>query len=195
MKFVRASFLLMIIFLLATSNLNSQTEQLNHLLRSNFNDAFPTHEKGIDNNVFEKESFENHSNQILKTATFDSTSVVDSVIIRSAQYGTDKESYTYSLSGKIASWSFEIWEESAFKKYYQETYNYDSSGYLTFWLFERWNGSTVGNYILETYTNNPSGNRTSYLEANWIGGEWKNSSRGTYTYDSNENVISDLSEI
>ena len=68
MKVAKVSFLSIIAFLLTTSNLYSQTERLNNLLRNNFNDAFLSLEKGIDKSVFEKESFENHSNQILKTA-------------------------------------------------------------------------------------------------------------------------------
>jgi len=185
---------ILVVLLFMVGNLYSQVNQLNKAPRNIFEDSFPTHEKGIDNNDFEKNSLENYFDQILSTRIFDSTSVVDSVIIKSAQYDTEKESFTYSSYGKIASWSYEKWEGSAFKKYKRETYNYDSGGNLTAWLFERWNGSTVENYILETYTNNSSGNRTSYLEENWFGGEWKNSSRGSYAYDSNENVTADLSE-
>ena len=78
MKFVKALFLSIIITLLISSNLHSQTEQFNKVLRNNFKDTFTTPGKTIENNRINKESFENQSNQILKAATFDSTSVVKS---------------------------------------------------------------------------------------------------------------------
>ena len=92
MKIVKVFFLSIFAFLLITSNLHSQTEQLNKVLRSNFQITFPSLEKGIDKSAFEKESFENHSNQILKRIDFDSTSVIDSVIV--TRENGDKGKYT-----------------------------------------------------------------------------------------------------
>ena len=67
--------LLTMMILLTVTNLYSQPERLDELLKNKIKDPLFQNEEG-----FNKSVFENHSNQILKTAIFDSTSVVDSVI-------------------------------------------------------------------------------------------------------------------
>ena len=189
MKFVRALFLLIIVFLLISSNLYSQTEQLHKVLKSNFQDTFPSLEKGIDKSVFE-----NHSSKILKTATFDSTFVVDSVIVRSYQYRTQKESYTYNSDGNISSCLHEYWEGSKWVYSWRESYIYDSKGNMTSRLYENWNSTKWVNSSKRTYTYDSNENLTLTLTEWWEESQWVYYSKQTNTYDSDENWTSQLYE-
>jgi len=183
MKFVRALFLLIIVFLLITSNLHSQTEQLHKVLRSNFQDTFHSLEKCIDKSVFEKESFENYSNRILKRVDFDSTSVVDSVIVTKENGDKEKHIYTYDSNGNTISELHESWDGSQWVNGARYTYTLDSNGNSTSYLYEQWDGNQWLNSSKYTYTYDSNGNMTFELIEIWEESQWVNFCQTTYTYD------------
>jgi len=140
MRFEMKSILSIVVVLFACSNLYSQSERLDELLKHKNSDQYLSYEEGVDKSVFE-----NRSNQILKVRTFDSTSVVDSVIV--TRENGDKGKYTYT---------------------------YDSNGNTISELHESWEGSQWVNGARYTYVLDPNGNTTSLLYEQWDGNQWLN---------------------
>jgi len=128
MKFGKVFFLLIITFLLTTSNLHSQAEQLNKVLRSNFKDSFLSLEGNLDKGVFEKESFENQLNKIIYTQNFDSTTIIDSIIMNPVNGSKVKYSYVYDSKGNKTLELLEDWSGNQWIRSYREVYTYDSNG-------------------------------------------------------------------
>ena len=180
MKIVKVSFLLMITFLLATSNLHSQTEQINQVLRNNFIDTSPSLDKGIDKGVFEKEGFENHSNQIFKARTFDSTSVVDSVFETSESGSKSKHSYSYDSNGNM---TLKLREGSDWINNWRNSYVYDSNGKMTLQTNKLWDGSQWVNYDRQVYSYDTKENLISVLTETWDENLWMLDSRHNYDHD------------
>jgi len=209
--------LTIIVLLLAVTNLYPQSERLDELLKNNNNDKFLSHEGEIVKNVLEKDNFENHPSQILKAASFDSTSGIDSVIYTNKDGIREKQIYQYLDEEKTYNLIYQLWdgnnwnndwihshqyidEDKIIKRsgiYWNEGvgdttwcfyYGYDEFGNLITETLK--NPSQNGNWIdVKRYSNtyNSLHQQTSKLEEKKNGSSWINVWQAEYGYDSNGN--------
>jgi len=178
-----------IVILFAVSNLYSQTERLDELLKHKSSDQFLSYEEGVDKSVFE-----NHSNQILKTATFDSTSVVDSVIVTNKNGDKKNHTYIYDSNWNITLHLIEKWYGGQWVKSSRTTYVYDSNGYMILSFGDIWDGVQWVNIRRDTYTYDSNENLTLALTERWDESQWVFYSKTTYAYDPNGNWTSRIYE-
>ena len=166
-----------IVILFAVTNLYTQTERLGELLKNNIKDPFFQNEEGFDKGVFE-----NHSNQILKTNTFDSTSVVDSVIVTKGIGDIEKHYYSYNVFGEMTSYSLESFFAGSSQQDCRPTENYDKNGETTSELMEVFYANHWINETQITRSFNEFGKLEYELEEKWDDDKWENKKQVTNTY-------------
>jgi hypothetical protein len=101
---------------------------------------------------------------------------------------------TYDINGKVLTYLFEQWLNSAWSNILRYTYTYDYYGNFLTFLYEQWlNGMWVNNYTYSvTYDNN--GNMLTEIQQLWSNGAWVNNTRYSFTYDNNGNELTELEE-
>jgi len=160
----------------------------------------------------------------LQVQDYDSTFVIDSILITNEDGVKEMRIYTYDSNGNTISDYWKYRDGTQWVSYYLITYLYDANGNKTSKLWEYWNagelvkdfrysysidsgnetalvlgefwdGSQWGNDVRYTSTFDSNGNLTLYLKELWIlSNVWENSLLDTHTYDSNGNMILGLYE-
>ncbi len=134
--------------------------------------SYPQHEKVEKSNVIPE--------------VFDSTSVVDSVVVLKKNGDEEKYYYIYDGRGRITSYLYtiKIWDGSQLVNDLRWLYNY-TDGSKVYGLREKWNGSQWIKDRQDTITYNDYGNLVHELSELWINNQWQKVLQWTYTYNSN----------
>ncbi len=188
MRVTKFTYLFIICTLVST--LYSQRENNSYELRNKISNP----------EFFESNPLKDHSHIILKTETFDSTTVMDSVIVRK-YYLQDGEEfferfvYDYDSNGNMI---LELWRSNRqgyWANFRRTTISYNSNKKSNLKLIENWNGSSLANDKRYQYIYDSKGIVISEIYETWDDTTgWMNSQKYTYTYDINNNVTYRLSE-
>ena len=182
---MKKKVLFIIVVLLTVANINSQTRQLNRFLVGDI--SHPS--KNIKTAIHERLDEYNF------TQNFDSTSVVDSVVVLKKNGDEEKYYYIYDGKGRITSYLYiiKIWDGSQLVNDLRWLYNY-IDGSKVYGLREKWNGSQWINDRKDTLTYNDYGNLVHELSELWINNQWQKVLQWTYTYNSNGKETLKISE-
>ncbi len=191
-KIIKQLSLLFLTVLLITSNVYSQPQGVNEL-----SDNIAPYENRLNEfneNIFEPSRFESQFDKINHLKPFDSTSVVDSLIITDEYEGLKKYTYTHDSDGNRIFSTYENWKDVQLVYHDRYTYIYDLNGNNTSYLFEREDGDQWINGWKNTYGYDKDGHKNKDLGQNWDGEKWVNQHLNIYAYDSKGKMISSLTE-
>ncbi|NOX66409.1 MAG: T9SS type A sorting domain-containing protein [Chlorobi bacterium] len=217
-KIAKVFFLLMITFLLTTSNIYSQDLQHNFELGNKApSPMINLNRVNYRSKILNENSTNRHFAMHYKNDS-GSNYVIDSVITVRGEGIIAKYSYSFDMSGKRKSSLCEEWIENnlvstrlvtctydvdenligilleemkngVWSNYSRTTKEYDSNGNVISDLYEKWYEVKWYNVTRKTYTYDSNGNRTSYAHESWRGTERVVDYRITYVYNSNNKVI------
>ena len=188
------NYLIPLLLIFFISNIYSQTERFDKLSENRINKPLQNKHKVLTDDIRNNEIFTKGIVRTIQKQDFDSTSVVDSVIVTNENGDKEKHNYTYDSYGNMNLELIEDWDGNQWVSLEQYTYAYNSYGKMTLYLSESWDGSQWMKNYRETHTYDSNGNKTSLLTEDWDGNQWVNNYRETYVFNSNENMTSELHE-